>query len=153
MVIIAGLALMAMTVGCAGPAAGGPVGWMEVRLEADAGTAGAESFRDADGGILWFAEPQWYPLSFVGRTAGRGGEPLVSFEVAVSHREDFRLMTERNVDRRMGVFADGELLAAPQIATGMDGRGVLSGAGWDLEQCTQVRRALLSQQPPAGADL
>lgn len=153
LLLIAGLALL-LALGCAGPGAGGgPVGYMEVRLEAGYGESGAESFRDpSGGGLLWFGAPTWYPLSFVGRSAGADGSPVVTFEIAASHRQQFRAMTRDNEGARMGMFADGELLAAPSIAGEMGGSGVLAGTGWDLQRCTEVRRALLGQQPPTGAD-
>jgi len=66
-------------------------------------------------------------------------KPSVSFELHKNAAKKFYRITERNVDKPLGIFFDGVLIDSPNVGEAIPyGRGMISGGKMDLKECQRL---------------
>lgn len=67
------------------------------------------------------------------------GQPIVEFRLKKEYHRKFAEITERNVNKPLGIFLDGKLIDAPNVAeTIPSGQGVISGGKMTLEDAQRL---------------
>ncbi|MCD4784933.1 MAG: protein translocase subunit SecD [Candidatus Eremiobacteraeota bacterium] len=67
------------------------------------------------------------------------GKPVVEFALHKNAIQEFAKITERNKDKPLGIYFDGNLIDAPTVSeTIPNGRGVISGGKMNLEACRDL---------------
>ncbi len=67
------------------------------------------------------------------------GQPVVEFRLKKAYQKKFAEITERNIGKPLGIFLDGVLIDAPNVAeTIPNGQGIISGGKMTLEDCQRL---------------
>lgn len=136
MISILALLLMALPACSNIPAAASEGSPIVFRIEVPEGTEGAVVARGLHGtnDLAWFGDAQEFPLGYAGPTLSSTGSHAVAFEIVAHKQEAFAAFTEANIGKRMAIEIDGEILAAPTIASRLPGAGVMEGGAEGFSQ-------------------
>jgi preprotein translocase subunit SecD len=67
------------------------------------------------------------------------GEPYVSFVLQKNAARDFAKITERNINKPLGIFFDDEMIDSPNVKEAIpSGQGQISGGKMNLEECQKL---------------
>ncbi len=122
-------------------------GPLEVRIECDE-SEGELFLWEGVGGYAQkahFGEPHFFYISYAGESTGVNDERVISFEVAESQVRAYSDLTEAAIGKKMAVFVDGELLAAPIVHSRLPGVGLISYGqyGFTEKQAQELIATLL----------
>ena len=82
------------------------------------------------------------------------GQPYVEFSLRKDKHREFAEVTERNVDKPLGIFLDGELIDAPNVGEPITGgHGSISGGKMTLEDCQRLAVLLNAGALPVNVEI
>ncbi len=82
------------------------------------------------------------------------GQPYVEFSLQRDYHREFAEITERNVDKPLGIFLDGELIDAPNVGEPITGgHGSISGGRMTLEDCQRLAVLLNAGALPVNVEI
>jgi preprotein translocase subunit SecD len=82
------------------------------------------------------------------------GEPYVEFSLRKDAHRKFAEVTERNVNKPLGIFLDGELIDAPNVGEPITGgHGIISGGKMTLEDCQRLAVLLNAGSLPVNVEI
>lgn len=82
------------------------------------------------------------------------GQPYVEFALRKDAYQKFAEVTERNVDKPLGIFLDGELIDAPNVSEPITGgHGIISGGKMTLEDCQRLAVLLNAGALPVNVEM
>lgn len=120
-----------------------PTGEFAFRLVDDPGT----QFKSVDGESLQLGPPLGLAKSIISARASKESSGNAAIELRLNNhgRESLRMITQKNVQRKLAMTLGDRLLSAPVINEPIDGGKAVITGNWTLEEAQQLAHAI---KPP-----